>query len=91
MTIKSSIMNEGIIRVYRGTRPDSPNDPPGASELAQITAEDGSGLLLTETYSEILANDGTWRLRANDSGTAQWWCWCFWFPIISYGYMQEID
>ena len=71
------MMNDGIIRVYQGTRPGSPDDPPGATELAQITEADGSGLLVMAVSPGILTKNGTWRLRASGPGTAQWWRWCW--------------
>jgi hypothetical protein len=84
------MMNGGIIRVYDGTLPDTPDDPPNATELARITTEgkvfipgddtNNAGLLLTLSAPGGLTNAGEWRMKGITSGTAAWWRWCWASP-----------
>jgi hypothetical protein len=81
------MMNAGIIRVYGGVLPDTPDDPPNAIELARITTEGkvfipgndtvGAGLLLTHVSPGGLINAGEWRMKGVSTGTATWWRWCW--------------
>lgn len=81
------MMNGGVIRVYGGTRPATPDSPPGTTKLAQITTGGkvfvpgndtvGAGLLLSVVSPGILAKSGTWSLKASAFGTATWWRWCW--------------
>lgn len=81
------MMNKGVIRVYGESRPDSPDEPPGASELGQITTDGlvfvpgndvvGAGLVLTVVSPGAITKVGTWRLKASLPGTATWWRWCW--------------
>lgn len=78
------VMNGGIIRVYGGGRPSTPDYPPNATELGRITTEgrvflpddpNEAGLLLALVSPGTLTNDGVWRLKGLTSGTATWWRW----------------
>ncbi len=81
------MMNGGVIRVYGGTRPSSPDLAPGTTELGCITTEgkvfipgddtEGAGLLLSHVSPGTLINDGNWRFKGIASGTATWWRWCW--------------
>lgn len=79
------MMNGGIIRVYSGSRPATPEEPPGSMELGRITTEgkvffpesdpNQAGLLLSSISPGTLVNQGAWRLRGIAAGTAVWWRW----------------
>lgn len=81
------MMNAGIIRVYGGEIPNTPDDPPNATELARITTEGkvfipgddavGAGLLLAHVSPGGLINAGEWRMKGLAVGTATWWRWCW--------------
>jgi hypothetical protein len=81
------MMNGGVIRVYGGQRPASPDEAPGALLLGEITTEgkvffpvndpNNAGLLLTLMSPGVLTNDGEWRLKGMNDGEAQWWRWCW--------------
>lgn len=81
------MMNGGIIRVYAGLRPDSPDEAPGSLLLGTITTEgkvffpvndpNDAGLLLKLLSPGVLMNDGEWRLKGIASGEAAWWRWCW--------------
>ncbi len=79
------MMNGGIIRVYGGTLPATPDDPPGTTELATITTDgnaffagadvNNAGLLLSFVEPGGLTKVGQWRLKGKATGTATWWRW----------------
>jgi hypothetical protein len=81
------MMNSGIIRVYGGTIPDSPDNPPGTPELGRITtggltftggsSPNPGGLLLAFVSPGGLTMSGEWRLKGIATGTATWWRWCW--------------
>lgn len=81
------MMNSGIIRVYGGTIPSSPDNPPGTTELGRITTEgltfvggsnpNPAGLLLASVSPGGLTMVGEWRLIGVATGTATWWRWCW--------------
>lgn len=81
------MMNAGIIRVYGGTMPTTPDNPPNATELARITTQgkvfipgddtNNAGLLLTHVSPGGLINSGEWRMKGLATGTATWWRWCW--------------
>lgn len=97
------MMNGGVIRVYGGTMPSTPDDPPGTTELGRITTEGkvfipgddtvGAGLLLAFISPGTLINDGDWRLKGLASGTATWfrWCWNQSDPLLSSDYYPRMD
>ena len=97
------VMNGGVIRVYGGTRPNSPNNPPGTNELAQITTEGktfvpgndaaGAGLMLTVLSPGLLTGVGEWRLKAGLLGAATWWRWCWGGsdPLTESTYYPRVD
>lgn len=71
-------MNGGVIRIYSGDPPGSPNDavPSGADMLCELTVDGGDdGLNFREEASEgtLLKNpDENWRGTVETSGTARW-------------------
>lgn len=81
------MMNGGVIRVYGEMIPDSPDDPPGTTELGRITTNgltftgganpNPGGLLLSLVTPGGLTGVGEWRLKGLASGTATWWRWCW--------------
>jgi hypothetical protein len=81
------MMNGGLIRVYSGTIPSSPDGAPVGTELGRITTDGlefmfpgdplGAGLMLSSASPGILTNSGNWRLKGIVSGTAGWWRWCW--------------
>lgn len=84
------MMNAGVIWVYGGTMPLSPDLPPNTTLLGRITTGGepfitGSGtpvagLLLGHVNPGGLTNVGEWRLKGLASGTATWWRWCWSAP-----------
>lgn len=80
-----AMMNGGVIRVYGGIMPISPDLPPGTPELGRITTEGrtfipgdnsvGAGLLLAHISPGTLIKNGIWRLKGVSVGTATWWRW----------------
>jgi hypothetical protein len=80
-----SMMNAGIIRVYGGVLPTTPDNPPNTLELGRITTEGkvwlpgdlstGAGLLLAFSPPGALVNLGEWRLKGLTTGTAVWYRW----------------
>ncbi len=82
-----AMMNGGIIRVYGGTQPATPDDPAATTLLATITTEGktfvpgadtvGAGLLLAFVPPSALVKNGIWTLKGVNNGTATWWRW-FW-------------
>jgi hypothetical protein len=79
------MMNGGVIRVYDGDRPETPDEPPIAMLLGEITTEgkvffpgddpNDAGLLLALYSPGVLSNDGEWRLKGINTGVAGWWRW----------------
>jgi hypothetical protein len=82
------MMNGGVIRVYGGTLPVSPDQPPGVGELGRVTTEgrvfipvddpNDAGLYLRLISPGALIADaemGAWRLKGLAAGTATWWRW----------------
>jgi len=97
------MMNGGVIRVYGGSRPASPDNAPGTTELAQITTEGKTfvpgndvveaGLLLMHASPGMLINVGIWTLKASMPGIATWWRWC-WSdpdPLAESTYYPRVD
>lgn len=80
-----AMMNSGIIRVYAGARPATPDLAPGSMELGRITTEgkvfipvtdpNEAGLRLSFVSPGTLINQGSWRLKGVATGTAVWWRW----------------
>lgn len=81
------MMNGGTIRIYDGTMPGSPDEPPNGTQLARITTEGrafipgndtvDAGLLLYNVFPGVLIDDGRWYLSGKATGTAKWWRWCW--------------
>ncbi|MCA9497331.1 MAG: hypothetical protein KC589_10400 [Nanoarchaeota archaeon] len=79
------LMDGGIIRVYNGVIPSSPDKPPLGVELGRITTEAktfnpgndiaNAGLRLLFMSPGILVQAGDWKLKGLSSGTATWWRW----------------
>lgn len=84
------MMNSGVIYVYGGTIPESPDDAPGSSHLGIITTDgltftpgnnsNGAGLKLQAISPGGLLNSGTWVLKGIGTGTATWFRWCWMNP-----------
>lgn len=78
-------MNKGVIRLYSGTAPDTPDDAPTGTLLGAITTngsayipgvtKDTAGLVVHLLSPGILAKTGIWRLIGSQSGTATWFRW----------------
>lgn len=97
------MMNGGIIRVYGGTRPSSPDNAPGTTELARITTEgkewfadtdpNSAGLVVKVVSPGALVNKGIWHLKGSATGTATWfrWCWAASDPQLLSTYYPRID
>lgn len=77
-------MNKGVIRVYEGTPPSSPDFAPTGIQLAEISnqglpyqpaTKDTTGLALSVTAQGILTMSGDWRLRGLYAGTPGWFRW----------------
>lgn len=89
------MMNGGVIRVYGGTMPITPDEPPGTIELGTITTEGRvfipgddtaqAGLLLAHVSPGGLIKAGEWRLKGKATGTATWWRWN-WADADSFAY-----
>lgn len=97
------MMNGGVIRVYGESRPASPDNAPGTSELGQITTDGltfvagndtvGAGLSLMVVSPGIITKLGTWRLKGSTPGVATWWRWC-WAdpdPLTESTYYPRVD
>lgn len=79
------MMNGGVIKLYDGTMPSTPDNPPDANELGFITTggklfyppndPNEAGLYLEALSPGGLINSGEWRLRGTASGTVTWWRW----------------
>lgn len=97
------LMNGGMIKVYGGSRPESPDNAPGSSVLGEITNEGltfvpndptgTTGLALQFASPGMLINDGVWRLVGKSAGFATWWRWCWAFtdPLTYSTYYPRID
>ena len=78
-------MNGGVIRIYGGTMPNSPDLATTSPILGSITTEGRdfiqfydtfeAGLLLQVVPPGVLLNDGTWILKGITDGTATWFRW----------------
>lgn len=78
------MMNGGVMRVYGGVMPESPDLAPATPLLGTITTEgrvfipndpNDAGLMLQFIVPGGLMNLGDWRLTGNGSGTATWFRW----------------
>lgn len=79
------LMDGGIIRIYNGVIPIIPDKPPLGTELGRITTEAktfnpgndiaGAGLNLLFMSPGTLIQNGDWKLKGLNSGTATWWRW----------------
>lgn len=71
-------LNGGVIRIYDGTPPSSPNDavPSGSTMLAEISVDDdGTGLNFESDASQgtlLKASSENWEGTVDASGTATW-------------------
>jgi hypothetical protein len=98
-----NMMNNGIIRVYGGTMPESPDLAVGTTLLATITTDglpftpgdnsNGAGLKLLFVPPAALTADGDWVLKGVASGTATWWRWCWTLSdsLLASTYFPRID
>ena len=98
-----AMMNGGVIRIYGGTRPGSPDNPPGTTELGRVTTEgrawypdtdpNDAGLVVQVASPGVLVNVGEWRLVGSASGMATWfrWCWAAGDPLLESTYYPRID
>ena len=77
-----SLMWRGVIEIYSGEQPISPDLAPTGTRLARITDEGDpwvtgqelGGLRTTEGPNTIsLVNDGNWVLNGVATGTPGWW------------------
>jgi len=79
----SAMMNLGVIEVYSGTQPFTPDEPPSGTLLAVVTDNgdffipggDDGALRLKEVTTGSLEKSGTWRLKGVNVGVAGWWRW----------------
>ncbi len=97
------MMNGGVIRIYGGTRPDSPNSAPSSTEIGRVTTEgrvwypdtdpNDAGLIVQMVSPGTLVNSGNWRLKGSASGTATWfrWCWANSDAQLQSTYYPRID
>jgi hypothetical protein len=100
-----AMMSGGVIYVYDGTRPPSPDQAPGVGNtlLGKITTAglvfisdtdpNAAGLLFTWVSPGGLMNDGDWILTGEASGTATWfrWFWHYTDPNATSTYYPRID
>lgn len=98
-----AMMNGGVMRVYGGTMPDSPDRAPGTSLLGMITTEgkifyhssdpNDAGLLLQLVSPGTLLNYGDWRLTGSGTGNATWfrWHWAWEDDLGESEYYPRID
>ena len=80
-----AMMNGGVIRVYGGIQPASPDLAPGTPLLGTITTDgkvfvpfddpNDAGLMLQFIEPGGLMNLGAWVLKGITSGTASWFRW----------------
>lgn len=80
-----AMMNGGVIRVYGGNHPTTPDMPADTEALGVITTDgksftpiedpNGAGLLLKLISPGALVNDGVWKLKGIAEGAATWWRW----------------
>ena len=97
------MMNGGVIRVYSGSRPLSPDGAPTGTLLGMITTEGRTfvapddpfeaGLQLALLSPGSVYNNGNWRLKGSSLGTATWWRWC-WAgadPLTESTYYPRVD
>lgn len=97
------LMNAGVIRVYNGVIPDTPDAAPGATEIGRITTGGldfvpgndtvGAGLIVMLVSPGGLMKSGEWRLKGRTPGTATWWRWC-WAgvdPLTESTYYPRVD
>lgn len=98
-----AMMNGGVMRVYGGTLPASPDLAPGTPLLGMITTEGklfypssdphNAGLLLQLVSPGGLLNDGDWRLKGSGTGTATWfrWHWAWEDDLGESDYYPRLD
>ena len=82
-----AMMNGGIIRIYDGMRPISPDMPPSGTELARVTTNgavwhpdtdpNNAGLIVQVVAPGALMNAGAWRMKGITTGVATWFRWCW--------------
>ena len=80
-----AMMNGGVIRVYGGIPPASPDLAPSSTHIGNITTDgkvfvpfddpNGAGLMLQFIEPGGLMNFGAWVLKGIASGTASWFRW----------------
>ena len=97
------MMNGGVIRVFGGVRPHSPDNKIGEIELGRVTTEgkawypdtdpNDAGLIVHLVSPGGLMNVGEWRLVGLESGTATWfrWCWAASDPQHDSTYYPRVD
>ena len=78
------MMNGGVMRVYGGIMPESPDLAPAAPLYGTITTDgkvfvpgdpNDAGLMLHFIAPGSLMNLGDWRLKGSGSGIATWFRW----------------
>lgn len=97
------MMNGGVMRVYGGDMPASPDLASGTPLLGMITTEgkafvpitdpNEAGLILSFISPGGLMNFGDWRLTGSATGTATWfrWHWRWEDDLVDSEFYPRID
>lgn len=79
-----AMMNYGVIRVYSGDQPLSPDMPATGTLLGEVTTDGdpfivgsttGGALRLSQGDTGVISKSGTWIFNGAATGTAGWWRW----------------
>ena len=79
-----AMMNFGVIRIYTGAQPLSPDMPATGTLLGEITTDGdpfvagspaGGALGISQGETGVLGKVGVWRLNGSATGEAGWWRW----------------
>ncbi len=97
------LMTGGTIYLYDGTIPDTPDNPPGATLLAQITTDGiafapspdltAAGLLVQWAHPGAVVKNGNWVMTGVANGTVTWfrWCWRDYDDHLESTYYPRVD
>jgi len=81
------LMDGGVIYLYGGAMPETPDNPPGTTLLAHVTTDGAAftpgydiipaGLRISWIHPGAIIMNGNWMITGVANGTVTWFRWCW--------------